>query len=68
MTIAMTLAVTLDRPLPGRAAEVRRAVAHAAGHALGLAVSTIDLRIGSVLEPLEPTASGEPTPRDGSGR
>ncbi|WP_206311700.1 hypothetical protein [Streptomyces sp. DASNCL29] len=74
VTIAMTLAVTLDRPLPGRAAEVRRAVAHAAEHELGLAVSTIDLRIVSVLEPLkplrplEPTASGEPTPRDGSGR
>ncbi|SEC29913.1 hypothetical protein [Streptomyces melanosporofaciens] len=74
VTIAMTLAVTLDRPLPGRAAEVRRAVAHAAEHGLGLAVSTIDLRIVSVLEPLkplrplEPTASGEPTPRDGSGR
>ncbi|WP_445515547.1 hypothetical protein [Streptomyces sp. NEAU-174] len=74
VTIAMTLAITLDRPLPGRAAEVRRAVAHAAEHELGLAVSTIDLRIVSVLEPLKPlrplrpTASGEPTPRDGSGR
>ncbi|MBO3673573.1 hypothetical protein [Streptomyces sp. NEAU-YJ-81] len=74
VTIAMTLAVTLDQPLPGRATEVRRAVAHAAGHELGLAVSTIDLRIVSVLEPLEPlkplkpTASEEPTLRDGSGR
>ncbi|MBP8535106.1 hypothetical protein [Streptomyces sp. MK37H] len=68
VTIAMTLAVTLDQPLPGRATEVRRAVAHAAGHELGLAVSTIDLRIASVLEPLRPTAFGEPTLRDGSGR
>ncbi|MGW3428226.1 hypothetical protein ACWDHW_09730 [Streptomyces melanosporofaciens] len=68
VAIAMTLAVTLDQPLPGRATEVRRAVAHAAGHELGLAVSTIDLRIASVLEPLKPIASGEPTLRDGSGR
>ncbi|MGW7618057.1 Asp23/Gls24 family envelope stress response protein [Streptomyces antimycoticus] len=67
----VTLAVTLDHPLPDRATEVRRAVAHAAGHELGLAVSTIDLRIVSVLEPLEPlepTASEEPTLRDGCGR
>ncbi|MFI0764210.1 hypothetical protein ACH4TQ_04680 [Streptomyces sp. NPDC021218] len=68
VAIAMTLAVTLDQPLPGRATEVRRAVAHAVGHELGLAVSTIDLRIASVLEPLKPIASGEPTLRDGSGR
>lgn len=66
VTIAMTLAVALDHPLPGRAAQVRRAVAYSARQQLGLAVSTIDLTIVSVLEPWGSTASTEPSPPDGS--
>lgn len=68
VTIAMTLATTLDQPLPGRATDVRRAVAYAAGQELGLAVSGIDLRFVSVLEPLQPTASAAPELRKGSRR
>jgi uncharacterized alkaline shock family protein YloU len=68
VTIAMTLAMTLNQPLPGRATDVRRAVAYAAGQELGLAVSGIDLRIVSVLEPLKPAASAEPAPQNGRGR
>jgi hypothetical protein len=51
VAITMTLAATLDQPLPGRAAQVRRAVLHTARQQLGLAVSSIDLTIVSVLEP-----------------
>ncbi|MGW7486280.1 hypothetical protein [Streptomyces sp. NPDC054786] len=64
VTITMTLAVTLDQPLPSRAAQVRQAVADASAHEIGLAVSSIDLRIVSELEPL---TSAEPTPRNGTG-
>ncbi|MFJ5798593.1 hypothetical protein [Streptomyces decoyicus] len=64
VTIAMTLAATLDQPLPGRAAQVRRAVADASAQEIGLAVSSIDLSIVSELEPLPPA---EPTPRNGTG-
>ncbi|RNG17734.1 hypothetical protein [Streptomyces botrytidirepellens] len=67
VAIAITLAMTLDHPLPGRAAEVRRAVACAAEHELGLAVSGIDLAIVSVLEPSTPTAAAEPMVRSRSG-
>ncbi|MFF9785176.1 hypothetical protein [Streptomyces nigrescens] len=64
VTITMTLAATLDQPLPSRAAQVRRAVAHASAQEIGLAVSSIDLSIVSELEPLPPA---EPTPRNGTG-
>lgn len=67
VTLAMTLAATLDEPLPGRAAHVRRAVAHAARHELGLAVSGIDLTIVSVLRPVRPSAVGEPAASSGGG-
>jgi hypothetical protein len=49
----MTLATTLDQPLPDRAAQVRRAVLHAADHELGLAIAGVDLRIDLVLEPAD---------------
>ncbi|MFE2225089.1 hypothetical protein [Streptomyces kronopolitis] len=64
VTITMTLAVTLDQPLPGRATQVRMAVADASAREIGLAVSGIDLHIESELEPL--TSVG-PTPRNGAG-
>jgi len=66
-SLAMTLAMTLDQPLPDRAAQVRRAVSDAARRDLGLAVGSIDLVIASVLKPM-----GSPAPaslsRNGGGR
>ncbi|WP_046494198.1 hypothetical protein [Streptomyces odonnellii] len=67
VTVTMTLAMTLDQPLVGRAAAVRRAVAYSAEQGLGIAVNGIDLRIVSVLEPLTRTASAEPSERKRSG-
>ncbi|MFJ3205707.1 hypothetical protein [Streptomyces sp. NPDC086989] len=49
--VTMTLAATLDQPLPGRAEQVRRAVLHAAEHVIGIAVTTVDVEINAVLEP-----------------
>jgi hypothetical protein len=65
VAVAMTLAATVDRPLPPRAVEVRTTVAHAARRSLGLAVSAIDLAIVSVLEPSDATDPGEPAPGSG---
>ncbi|MFD7780440.1 hypothetical protein [Streptomyces sp. NPDC059753] len=48
--VTLTVATGLDRPLPERSAQVRAAVRHAAGQFLGLAVSTVDVRIASVLD------------------
>lgn len=67
VTLTMTLAATLDHPLPGRASEVRRAVAYAARHELGLAVASIDLTVVSVLRPVEPPAPAVPAPTTGGG-
>ncbi len=39
VTVTMTLAVTLDQPLPAEAAQVRRAVAYATAHELGLGIA-----------------------------
>ncbi|MEU8825259.1 hypothetical protein [Streptomyces sp. NPDC048636] len=68
VAISMTLAMTLDRPLPGRATEVRRAVGRAAEDELGTAVSGIDLAVVSVLEPSTSTAPVELRPRNRSRR
>jgi uncharacterized alkaline shock family protein YloU len=68
VAVAMTLAVTLDEPLPDRATRVRRAVGYAARQELGLAVSEIDLRIVSVLEPVRPTPRALAAHRDGGER
>jgi hypothetical protein len=65
--IAMTLATTLDQPLPGRGTEVRRAVAQAARQRLGLAVGTIDLRFVAVLEPRGSRAPADLFSRNASG-
>lgn len=62
--VAMTLATTLDQPLPERATQVRQAVLHAADQELGLAVTDVDLTIDSVLDPLD-TAGGGPSERSG---
>lgn len=66
MTVTMTLATTLDQPVPGRAAQVRRAVAYAARRRLGLALSSIDVKIVSVLEYPKPRVRAGPPPRDAS--
>ncbi|MEW2371376.1 hypothetical protein AB0940_18725 [Streptomyces sp. NPDC006656] len=50
--VVMTLATTLDQPLPERAAHVRQAVLNAAHHELGLAVAGVDVEINSLLDPL----------------
>ncbi|MBY8877238.1 hypothetical protein [Actinacidiphila acidipaludis] len=50
--VAMTLAATLELPLPERGTEVRRAVADAARQQLGLAVGRIDVTFVSILEPV----------------
>ncbi|MFC9910757.1 hypothetical protein [Streptomyces sp. NPDC059862] len=60
--VTMTLATTLDQPLPDRAAQVRRAVLHAADHELGLAVTGVDLMIDTVLDPAD-TLRGETSER-----
>ncbi|MFD7539916.1 hypothetical protein [Streptomyces sp. NPDC059819] len=49
--VAMTLAMTLDEPLPARAAQVRQAVLQAADHVLGMALTHVDLEIDTVLDP-----------------
>ncbi|MEE4546326.1 hypothetical protein V2S66_30740 [Streptomyces sp. V4-01] len=67
VTLAMTLAATVDEPLPPRAVRVRRAVAYAAWQELGLAVIRIDLTVVSVLEGIRSPAVPEITP-GGGGR
>ncbi|MFI9822028.1 hypothetical protein ACIHFC_16395 [Streptomyces sp. NPDC052013] len=62
--VSMTLASTLDQPLPDRAAEVRRAVLHAAEHELGLAVTGVDLRIDALLDPPGTLGDRQPERRD----
>jgi hypothetical protein len=52
--VAMTLAATLDRPLPERVHQVRRAILHSAGQDLGLAVAAVDIAVVDVLEPWPP--------------
>ncbi|MGW1728004.1 hypothetical protein ACWCQK_34485 [Streptomyces sp. NPDC002306] len=48
--VTMTLAVTLDHPLPDRADQVRRTVLHSARQELGLTVTAVDLTVVDVLE------------------
>ncbi|MFD3699648.1 hypothetical protein ACFWUZ_26565 [Streptomyces sp. NPDC058646] len=62
--VAMTLATALDQPLPEQAAQVRRAVLHAADLVLGLALADVDLEIDAVLDPLDASGGG-PAERGG---
>ncbi|MFF0143011.1 hypothetical protein ACFYRN_42165 [Streptomyces sp. NPDC005227] len=55
--IIMTLAATLDRPLPERANQVRQAVLDAVINRVGLAVASIDLKIDTVLDPVGPAGT-----------
>ncbi|MDX3761953.1 MULTISPECIES: hypothetical protein [Streptomyces] len=59
--VTMTLAASLDRPLPDRVDQVRRSVLHSAGPYLGLAVTTVDIVVVDVLEPWPPLSPGHPT-------
>ncbi|MFE0632663.1 Asp23/Gls24 family envelope stress response protein [Streptomyces sp. NPDC058864] len=43
--VSMTIAAGLDRPLPETAEHVRRAVAEAADHELGLVLASIDIKV-----------------------
>ncbi|MEU2157637.1 hypothetical protein ABZ532_21950 [Streptomyces sp. NPDC019396] len=63
--IALTLAAAPDRPLPDRAEQVRRAVLRAAHQALGMVISSIDVRIVDVLDPTRPAAFDEADSREG---
>ncbi|WP_225078422.1 Asp23/Gls24 family envelope stress response protein [Streptomyces sp. CoT10] len=62
--VTMTLAAALDRPLPDRVDQVREAIVDAAGHALGLDVTAVDIIVVDVLEPpvqVGPAGSGQTT-------
>jgi len=48
--VTMALAVSLDRPLPDRVHQVRRSVVHAAGRALGLDVTAVDIIVFDVFD------------------
>ncbi|RPE39923.1 hypothetical protein EDD90_2949 [Streptomyces sp. Ag109_O5-1] len=52
--VTMTLVAMLDRPLPERVHQVRRAILHSAGQDLGLAVTAVDISVVDVLEPWPP--------------
>ncbi|MEU6012363.1 Asp23/Gls24 family envelope stress response protein, partial [Streptomyces sp. NPDC047453] len=65
--VIMTLAAALDRPLPEKVDQVRRSVLTAAGTALGIAVTSVDIAVIDTLEtcpPLVPGSAGRPTGRD----
>ncbi|MFE5520941.1 hypothetical protein ACFQ9Q_24920 [Streptomyces virginiae] len=48
--VTITIAAELDKPLREQADAVRQAVLHAAEHVLGLAVTTVDVDVSSVLD------------------
>ncbi|MGW2779413.1 hypothetical protein ACWC4C_44235 [Streptomyces olivaceoviridis] len=56
--VIMTLAATLDGPLPDRAHQVRRSVLHSAVQDLGLAVTAVDITVVDILEPEPPLPPG----------
>jgi hypothetical protein len=62
--VTMTVAAALERPLLDTVDQVRRSIIHAAGQALGLAVTAVDIIVVDVLEsivPLSPAGSGQTT-------
>ncbi|MGW4688096.1 hypothetical protein ACWEPM_24835 [Streptomyces sp. NPDC004244] len=61
--VTITVAATLDRPLRGRAEAIREAVLHSAEHALGLAVTAVDVEINAVLDPSPLPSGGLSEPR-----
>lgn len=54
VTMTMTLAAALNRPLPDRVHQVRRSVFDSALRDLGLAVTAVDITVVDVLEPWPP--------------
>ncbi|MEV6024743.1 hypothetical protein [Streptomyces sp. NPDC052036] len=65
--VTMTLAAALDRPLPDRVDQVRRAIINAAEQALGLAVTAVDIIVVDVLEPPLPLGSAGSGQTTGGG-
>lgn len=57
--VTMTLAATLDRPLPERVHQVRRSVLRSAGQDLGLAVTAVDIAVVDVPERWPPPVGEE---------
>ncbi|MEU2420789.1 hypothetical protein ABZ619_07040 [Streptomyces sp. NPDC007851] len=49
--VTMTLAATLDGPLPDRVHQVRRSVLHSAVQNLGLVATAVDITVADILEP-----------------
>ncbi|MER5472592.1 hypothetical protein ABZX90_39435 [Streptomyces sp. NPDC002935] len=67
--VTMTLTTTLDRPLPDRVQQVRRAVLHSAAQDLGLAVTAVDITVIDILAPWPPLNSADPShPTAGDAR
>ncbi|QKW25723.1 hypothetical protein HUT11_05995 [Streptomyces seoulensis] len=60
--VTMTLVAALDLPLPERADRVRHSVLSAAGRALGMAVTTVDITVVDVLTPSPPPPLAQPRP------
>ncbi|MFC9078918.1 hypothetical protein ACFTY7_18335 [Streptomyces sp. NPDC057062] len=65
--VTMTLAAALDRPLPETVTQVRRSIIRAAGQALGMAVTTLDIMVADVLEPFALPAPAGSGPTTGGG-
>ncbi|MEU3337145.1 hypothetical protein ACWCQ1_07860 [Streptomyces sp. NPDC002144] len=63
--VTMTLAATLDTPLPDRVHQVRLSVLDSAARDLGLAVTDVDI---TVVDVLEPSALGPALPAGGGAR
>jgi hypothetical protein len=65
--VVMTLVAALDHPLPEKAKQVRRCVIDAAGQALGLAVTAVDVEVVDVLDMPVPLARAHSGPADRDG-
>ncbi|MBL1110374.1 Asp23/Gls24 family envelope stress response protein [Streptomyces sp. 5-8] len=71
VAVALTLAASLDRPLPERTDEVRRAVIHAAERTIGLHVTAVDITVIEALDPPhtpDPPSPGSAPPETRDGR
>ncbi|WP_432029902.1 hypothetical protein [Streptomyces sp. 1222.5] len=60
VAVALTLAVSLDRPFSDRTDEVRRAVIHAAERTIGLHATAVDITVIDTLDPSAPARPRQP--------
>ncbi|WP_432020158.1 hypothetical protein [Streptomyces sp. 1222.5] len=67
VAVTPTLAIGLDRPLPGRIDEVRRSVLLAAEHTIGLQVTAVDINVTDLLDPAPSPAVTESGPHTPGG-